>query len=92
MGAGRTLEANYVGRMDRHLLQSLDLAEPVDYTDPSGDGDYFTARTTLAKIADANGQNSGATVQPSPYFEHVFPQMANHDYPGGSATQVYYSD
>jgi hypothetical protein len=92
MGAGLTLEVNYVGRLGRHLLQSLDLAQPVDYTDPSGGGDYYTASATLAKIADATGQNSGATVQALPYFEHVFPQLANTDYPGESATQAYYSD
>jgi hypothetical protein len=92
MGAGLTLEVNYVGRLARHLIQSLDIAEPVDYTDPQGGGDYFTASATLAKIADANGQNSGASVQAIPYFEHVFPQMANYDYPGESATQTYYSD
>jgi Carboxypeptidase regulatory-like domain len=92
LGAGLTLEANYVGRLGRHLLQSLDLAAPVDYTDPLGGGDYYTASTTLAKIADANGQNAGVSVQPLPYFEDVFPFLANFDYSGESATQTYYSD
>ena len=31
---GFTMEASYVGRLGRHLMQSLDLAEPVDYVDP----------------------------------------------------------
>jgi len=92
MGAGITLEVNYVGRLGRHLLQSLDLAEPVDFTDPQGGGDYFTASATLAKIADASGQDSTTSVQPIKYFEDMFPQMANVDYPGESATQTYYSD
>ena len=46
---GFTLETNYVGRMGRHLLQSIDLAEPVDYTDPQGGGDYYTAGTHAFK-------------------------------------------
>jgi hypothetical protein len=33
---GFTLEAAYVGRLGRHLLQSLDLAEPVNFVDPAG--------------------------------------------------------
>ena len=40
---GFTVETSYVGRLGRHLLQSLDLAEPVDYVDPGGGGDYFAA-------------------------------------------------
>jgi len=33
-------------------LQQLDLAEPVNYVDPQGAGDYFTAGTQLSKISD----------------------------------------
>jgi hypothetical protein len=89
---GFTLETNYVGRMGRHLLQSIDLAEPVDYTDPQGGGDYYTAGTTLSKITDENNQSSAVTVQPIPYFEDVFPYMKNYDGPGESATQAIYKD
>lgn len=32
-----------VGAPGRHLIQSLDLTEPVDYVDPQGDGDYYKA-------------------------------------------------
>jgi hypothetical protein len=90
--AGFTVEAAYVGRLGRHLLQEQDLAEPVDYTDPQGGGDYYTAGTALSKLVDANSGNAGATVQPIQYFEDVFPYMANTDYPGESATQAIYSD
>jgi len=89
---GFTLETNYVGRMGRHLLQSIDLAEPVDYTDPQGGGDYYTAGTTLSKITDANDQSSNVTVQPIQYFEDVFPYMKNYDHPNESATQAIYQD
>ncbi|MGI4830879.1 MAG: carboxypeptidase regulatory-like domain-containing protein [Janthinobacterium lividum] len=75
---GFTLETAYVGRLGRHLLQNLDLAEPVDYTDPQGGGDYYTAGGQLSAAVDANGGNQLATVAPIPYFEHVFSFMANN--------------
>ena len=98
--AGFSLEVNYVGRLGRHLLQQLDLAQPVDYTDPAGGGDYYSAGTQLSKAVDANGGqciNCGNTkVNPSiatlPYFENVFPFMKNLEYPGESATQAIYDE
>jgi hypothetical protein len=89
---GFTLETNYVGRLGRHLLQSIDLTEPVDYVDPQGGGDYYAAGTALSKIADASGDDPTVQVAAIPYFEHVFPYMANTDYMGQSATQAIYSD
>jgi hypothetical protein len=91
LGAGFTLETNYVGSLGRHLLQSIDLTQPVDYVDPQGGGDYYAAGSQLSKITDQNGGND-ASVAPIPYFEDVFPYMANFDYPGESATQAIYSD
>jgi hypothetical protein len=88
---GFTLETTYVGRLGRHLLQSLDLAEPVNFVDPQGGGDYFTAGAQLSALVDRNGGND-APVSPIPYFEHLFPYMANFDYQGESATQAIYSD
>jgi hypothetical protein len=87
---GFTIETAYVGRLGRHLLQSLDLAEPVDFVDPQGGGDYFAAGAQLSATVDRNGGNADATVSPIPYFEHVFPFMANVDFPGESATQAIY--
>jgi len=89
---GFTLETSYVGRLGRHLIQSLDLAEPVDYVDPAGGGDYFAAGTKLSKDVDANAGNGSATVAPIPYFEDVFAFMAGTDYAGESATQAIYGD
>jgi hypothetical protein len=90
------VEANYVGRLGRHLIQSIDIAQPVDYVDPQGGGDYYAAGTILSQITDANGGYfngaANATVQPIKYFEDVFPYMAGTDYPGESATQAIYSD
>jgi hypothetical protein len=103
---GLTMEAAYVGRLGRHLLSQLDLAEPVDWVDPQGGGDYYAAGTQLSKISNATGNNQFATVQPIPYFENVFPFMANNPAAnlydqngnliysgvGQSATQNIYTD
>jgi hypothetical protein len=102
---GFTLETSYVGRLGRHLLQQLDLAEPVDYVDPSGAGDYYAAGRKLSQAVDANGGNYGVVkdnkgnvigsavnVAPIQYFENVFPFMANVDYSGESATQAIYNN
>jgi len=97
---GFGLEVNYVGRMGRHLLQQLDLAEPVDLVDPAGGGDYFTAGAALSKISDQNGgcnpySSSPCTVPNVPtikYFEDIFPQMKEYDYAGESATQAIYNN
>lgn len=87
---GFTLETTYVGRLGRHLLQSLDLAEPVDFVDPQGGGDYYTAGAQLSQLVDQNGGAYPATVPSIPYFEHLFPYMAGQEYGGESATQAIY--
>jgi hypothetical protein len=92
LGAGFTVEIAYVGRLGTHLLQSLDLAEPVDYVDPQGGGDYYTAAKAISIDSDEHGGDPSATVQPIPYFENVFPFMANVNYPGESATQSVYTN
>ena len=89
---GVTLEVAYVGRLGRHLLQALDLAEPANFTDPQGGGDYFTNAAKLSALVDANGGNPQASVPAIPYFEDVFPQLANWDYQGESATQAIYTN
>lgn len=95
---GWTLETDYVGTLGRHLLQSLDLSEPVDYVDPQGGGDYYSAGTKLSRLVDQNGGNCGycngidASVPKIKYFEDVFPWMADYDYNGESATQAIYNN
>lgn len=91
LGKGFMLEVGYVGTLGRHLLQSLDLAQPVNYVDPNGGGDYFTAARTLSQVTDANG-DAAATVASIPYFENVFPFMKGYDYAGESATQAIYNN
>jgi Carboxypeptidase regulatory-like domain len=89
---GFTVEVAYVGRLGRHLLQALDLAEPVNFADPKGGGDYFTNATKLSKLVDANLGDPKASVPTIAYFEDVFPQLANNDYMGESATQAIYTN
>ena len=86
------LETAYYGRLGRHLLQSLDLAEPVDLVDPNGGGDYYTAGSALSHLVDENAGSASATVPAIKYFEDVFPFMAGYDYAGESATQAIYSN
>jgi hypothetical protein len=102
---GFTFEAAYVGRLGRHLLQQLDLAQPVDYVDPKGGGDYYAAGSKLSHYVDLNADQYGlitngagkvvGSTNPVPkiqYFEDVFPFMANYDYAGESATQAIYNN
>jgi len=100
IGLGWTMDMAYVGRFGRHLLQEQDLAEPVDFTDPQGGGDYYHAGAQLSAAVDANnglcvlcGNSSyNPTIAAIPYFEHVFPFMAGTDYAGESATQAIYNN
>ena len=102
---GFLFEEAYVGRLGRHLLQEIDEAEPVDYVDPGGGGDYFSNAAILSKAVDAApfgtqqyGIFAGTTqkinnnIPAIPYFEHVFGYMKNYDYLGESATQAVYND
>jgi hypothetical protein len=82
---GFSLEANYVGTLGRHLLQQLDLAEPLDLVDPQSGMDYFQAGTLLAKAT----YNNQTTVNPIPYWEDMFPYLASSTM---SATQNIYTN
>jgi hypothetical protein len=77
LGRGLTIEASYVGRLGRHLLQETDLGLPEDIVDPKSHTDYFTAATQLSKlaragtpVADVNTTNAGM------YWEDLFPAAA----------------
>ncbi|MBV8436374.1 MAG: TonB-dependent receptor [Silvibacterium sp.] len=85
---GFLLEADYVGRFGRRLLQQLDLAEPLDLADPQSGMDYFTAGTILSRLVDINQGNPNARVRAISYFEDLFPDAAGN---GNSATQNIYS-
>jgi hypothetical protein len=91
---GFTFEGDYVGRVGRHLLQNLDLAEPTDYVDPQGGGDYFSNADKLSKLADSfgdEGANYHAGIAAIPYFEDVFPWMKNYYGNGENATEAIFN-
>ena len=85
---GFTVEAAYVGRLGRHLLQELDLAEAVNFVDTKSGMDYFTAGSLLSKLVDANHGNPNAQVPAIPYWENLYPNLAQN---GQSATQFIYT-
>jgi hypothetical protein len=96
---GFTVDVAYVGRLGRHLLQQLDLAEPTDLVDTKSGLDYFTAGSLLSRLVDQNGgngpysgNNTNVSVPAIPYFEDLFPYMAGFDYAGESATQAIYNN
>ena len=85
---GFTLEAAWVGRFGRKLLQQNDIATPVNLVDPKSGMSYFQAGAQLAAQVDRNGGNGKASVPSIPYFENMFPQLATG---GLSATQNIYT-
>jgi hypothetical protein len=79
-----TLEVAYVGRLGRHQLQQIDLAQPLDLVDAKSGQDYFSAATQLSKQMYAGAKNVAAI----PYFENMFADAAGG---GQSATQNIYN-
>ncbi|MFL6299494.1 MAG: hypothetical protein ACJ71N_02660, partial [Terriglobales bacterium] len=74
---GFVVEAAYVGRLGRHLLQQEDLAMPLDMVDPSSHTDYFSAMTALDKAFDAvPGGIAESSIPTNPYWENLFPAAA----------------
>src|SRR5271165_1949165 len=85
IGHNFSLEASYVGRLGRHLLQETDLALPEDIVDPKTHQDYFAAATTLSKLANANTPVTSVTpALAGTYWEDLFPAAA-----GDAASQLY---
>jgi Carboxypeptidase regulatory-like domain len=82
-----TFEAAYVGRLGKRLLQNLDLATPLDLTDPKSGSDWFRAAQAMSAARVAG--TSTASMQAIPYFENMFPLAAGG---GLTATQNIYND
>jgi hypothetical protein len=97
---GWIVEGAYVGRLGRNLIGSLDIAEPVNYKDPSGGGDYFTAGAQLSKEVDLHDAACGGVTCGGPpvhvptiqWFEDVWPFMKGYDEPGETATDAIYNN
>jgi len=91
---GFTAEMSYVGRLGRHLLQTIDFAMPLNLVDPNGGGDYFSAAANLERMAYAGTPVS--SVSKIRYWEDMFPDAAGRGAsgagtPGFSATQNIYT-
>ncbi|HVI07351.1 MAG TPA: carboxypeptidase-like regulatory domain-containing protein [Candidatus Binatia bacterium] len=70
------LEATYTGRFAHHLLQEIDLSQPLDLVDPASHMDYFTAAQLLDKAAYAGVPETDPSVTNIQYWQDMFPQAA----------------
>ena len=68
------VEATYTGRFAHHLLQEVDLAQPLNLVDPKSGVSYFQAAQQFAKDSAAGTPIN--SIQPIPYWENMFPQAA----------------
>jgi hypothetical protein len=82
-----TVEASYVGRLGRRLLQNLDIATPLDLVDPKSGSDWFQAAQSMSAARVANVSTD--SLAPIAYIENMFPEAAGN---GRSATQNIYND
>ena len=88
---GMTVTAAYVGRLGRHILNNLDVAQPNNFFDSGSGQTYFQAAQAYAKMIDS-GTPVG-NVPLSGYFQNVFP---NASYKASNGTtykgaQAYYA-
>jgi hypothetical protein len=81
-----TIEAAYVGRLGKRLLQNLDVATPLDLVDPTSGMDYFKAAQMMSSAALANVP--AASMPTIPYWENMFPNLIGN---GMTATQNIYA-
>ena len=71
---GFMLEAAYVGRIGKHLINQIDFGMPLDLVDSQSGMDYFTAADLLEKMAYSKVPTSAVTK--IPYWEDLFPDAA----------------
>jgi hypothetical protein len=81
------LEATYTGRFAHHLLQEIDLSEPLDLVDPASHTDYFAAAQALSKQAYAGVPIT--SIQKIPYWEDMFPLAAGSDLLSGGTGAAF---
>jgi Carboxypeptidase regulatory-like domain len=85
--SGFSLEASYVGRLGRRLLNQQDLAMPLDIRDKGTGVDYFTAATALGKVyrsgvTSQNFDNSMVSGPVAKYWQDLLQPLQ----PGGAYT------
>ena len=82
------LTVSYVGRLGRHLLQNLDVAQPTNTADPGSGLTYYQAATAYAKMIDAGIDPS--TVPDSGYFHNLFPNFSYNKPATATAPAINY--
>jgi hypothetical protein len=80
LGHSFVLEATYTGRFAHHLLQEIDLSQPLNLFDPKSHTGYFQAAQMLSKAAYQG--TSESAIAPIPYWQNLFPMAAG---PGAAA-------
>jgi hypothetical protein len=70
------LSTTYTGRFAHHLLQEVDLAQPLDLVDPKSGMDYFHAAQIFSKAAAIGVPENDPSVTSIPYWQDLFPQAA----------------
>ncbi len=85
---GLYVEASYVGRKARNLLVQRDVMAPNNLVDPRSGTDWYTAAGQIYDYYYSGASLS--SVRPIPYFENLFPQLANFFGSGTSATQTVF--
>ncbi len=86
LGHNFVVDATYTGRFAHHLLQEIDLSQPLDLVDPASKMDYFAAAQMLSKAAYADTPES--SIAPIPYWENLFPQAAGPNGVSGYAPNI----
>ncbi len=81
------VEATYTGRFARHLLQEIDLSQPLDLVDTTSHTDYFAAAQALSKMAYAGTPIT--SVQPIPYWEDMFPNATGANLLSGGTGSAF---
>jgi hypothetical protein len=81
------VEATYTGRFAHHLLQEIDLSEPLDLVDLSSKTDYFAAAQMLSNAAYAGVSERDPSIKKIPYWQDMFPQAAGAAGASGCAPQ-----
>ncbi len=80
---GMILTASYVGRLGRHVLSNLDVAQPTNVYDPISGQSYFAAITAFDKMIDTGA--SASAIPDSGYFHNLFPNFTFGNYKGAQA-------
>ncbi len=83
---GMIVTAAYVGRLGRHVVANLDVAQPTNLLDPVSGQTYYQAATAFDKMIDSGIPASN--VPDSGYFHNMFP---NASYKGYKGAQAYYA-